>query len=77
MKLSHTEDIVLQIIYDETKKNSTDCVSLRFIEISTGISAYSLRNVAEDLKSARLIVEHGEGLRITDLGLFESKARWA
>jgi DNA-binding IscR family transcriptional regulator len=77
VKLSQTEDIVLQTIYDETKKNSTDCVPLRFIEVSTGISAYTLRNIAEDLKGARLIVEHGEGLRITDLGLFESKARWA
>lgn len=75
VKLSEREDIVLQTIYEETRRSG--CVPLRFIEVTTGISAYDLRNIAEDLKSARLIVEHEEGLRVTELGLFESRARWA
>ena len=77
MRLSEREDIVLQTIYEETRRSATGCVPLRFIEVTTGISAYDLRNIAEDLKNARLIVEHEEGLRITELGLFESRARWA
>ena len=77
MKLSEREDIVLQTIYEETRRSATGCVPMRFIEVTTGISAYELRNISEDLKNARLIVEHEEGLRITELGLFESKARWA
>lgn len=77
MKLSEREDIVLQTIYEETRRSATGCVPLRFIEVTTGVSAYELRNIAEDLKNASLIVEHEEGLRITELGLFESRARWA
>jgi RIO-like serine/threonine protein kinase len=77
VELSPAEDIVLQTIYEETRRSATGCVPLRFIEVTSGISAYELRNITEDLKNARLIVEHEEGLRVTDLGLFESKARWA
>ena len=77
VKLSPAEDIVLQTIYEETRRSAIGCVPLRFIEVTTGISAYDLRNIAEDLKNVGLIVEHEEGLRITDLGLFESRARWA
>lgn len=77
VRLSEREDIVLQTIYEETRRSATGCVPLRFIEVMTGISAYELRNIAEDLKNASLIVEHEEGLRITELGLFESRARWA
>ena len=77
VKLSPAEDIVLQTIYEETRRSATGCVPLRFIEVTAGISAYELRNIAEDLKNAGLIVEHEEGLRITDFGLFESRARWA
>ena len=77
MKLSPAEDIVLQTVYEETRRSTAGCIPLRFIEVTAGISAYELRNIAEDLKNARLVVEHEEVLRITDHGLFESRARWA
>jgi hypothetical protein len=52
-------------------------MTLYELETETGLSGAALRPMLEDLKEESFLLEHPEGLQISESGLYYCKSRWA
>ena len=66
---------LLNEIFHRTEKG--DFVTMDELETEFGLSGSDLRPMLEDLKEARVVVEHHEGFQVTPHGITECRSRWA
>ncbi|PKL17097.1 MAG: hypothetical protein CVV49_12855 [Spirochaetae bacterium HGW-Spirochaetae-5] len=66
------------ILHEIFHKAGTDkFMTIDELETETGLSGSALRPMLEDLKEESLLLEHTEGLQISESGLYYCKSRWA
>ncbi len=67
-------DILHEIFH---RAGTKEFITLYELETETGLSGAQLRPMIEDLKEENLIVEHTEGLQVSENGSHFCKRRWA